>query len=104
MELAILTLKTMLEEAKMPIIYTEDGSVKQIVLLSKRGGYLADAVQYPLSHGYDDNLIEILNAITEEERARYRTLTLGYLPVEEVFKRFKYCYENNTSVYKEEKN
>lgn len=26
----------------------------------------------------------------------------GYLAAEEVFERFKYCYEHNTSVYVEE--
>lgn len=28
---------------------------------------------------------------------------LGYLTAEEVFKRFKYCWEHQTSVYKKEK-
>lgn len=28
---------------------------------------------------------------------------LGHLTAEEVFKRFKYCWEHQTSVYKEEK-
>lgn len=29
---------------------------------------------------------------------------LGYLTAEEVFKRFKYCYKHNTSVYRKEEN
>lgn len=38
--------------------------------------------------------------LTEEERET--DSVLGNLTAEEVFKRFKYCYENDTAVYKAE--
>lgn len=43
-----------------------------------------------------------MGGLTEEEM-EYDSV-LGYLTAEEVFKRFKYCWEHQTSVYKEENN
>ena len=40
-----------------------------------------------------------MGALTEEEMKNDDVL--GFLTAEEVFKRFKYCYENNTNVYVE---
>ena len=41
-----------------------------------------------------------MGGLTEEENEDYYSV-LGWLTAEEVFKRFKYCYENNTDKYKD---
>ena len=59
-----------------------------------------DVIEHRFSYGNDEDLLEIQGALTEEER---KTDTVkGWLTAEEVFKRFKYCYEHNTSIYCEE--
>jgi len=58
-----------------------------------------DGVQHSGSYGEDQNLIEIMGALTKEEGES--DSVLGYLTAEEVFKRFKYCYNHKTTVYKE---
>ena len=50
-------------------------------------------------YGNENDLLEIMGGLTEEE-LKYDSV-LGNLTAEEVFKRFKYCYENNTSIYEE---
>lgn len=101
-------LKEMLKEAKIPFKYN-DGYIKfdvakQIVIYAKEGPRLCDAIflyneGMGYSHGADDNKLEIMGALTEEELEDDNTL--GWLTAEEVFKRFKYCYENSTEIYKE---
>lgn len=59
-----------------------------------------DVIEYFGSYGQENDLLEIMGGLTIEEREN--DIVLGYLTAEEVFKRFKYCYENNTSIYKEE--
>ncbi len=56
-----------------------------------------DAIEHCGSRGNARDLLEIMGATTEQEGD-----VLGYLTAEEVFKRFKYCYEHNTTVYVEE--
>ena len=43
-------------------------------------------------------------AYTQLEKEEEDDSVLGYLTAEEVFKRFKYCYEHKTSTYKKENN
>lgn len=114
----ILKLKTMLEEANIPFTFTDDfWNVKRLEERRKadpyfgelfrnkypayqiRLGDLADAIEYDGSHGNEQDLLEIMGGLTEKEQEE--DSVLGYLTAEEVFKRFKYCYENNTSTYKE---
>lgn len=78
-------------------IFLSDGY--QIVIY-KNGERICDAVQHAWSYGSEEDLIEISGGLTEEELKS--DTVLGYLTAEEVFKRFKYCYENNTYIYKEE--
>lgn len=104
-ELEILKLKKMLEEAKIPFTFIDDmfrGYKKpsyQIVIYDKRDNKtkLCDVIYHFGSYGYDQNRLEIMGALTEEERED--DSVLGYLTADEVFKRFKYCYEHNTDVY-----
>jgi len=97
----IFKLKEMLEKANIPFGWYDNffGSTKresyQIQINSD-----IDAVEYFGSCGNDRNLLEIMGGLTVEENKIYTVL--GYLTAEEVFKRFKYCYENNTSIYKKE--
>ena len=117
----ILKLKTMLEKANIPFEFTDDFfntksipiEVKQQIqdlikdqypayniMICKNGKHLCDAIQNTLSYGNKQDKIEIGGALTVEESEK--DTVLGYLTAEEVFKRFKYCYEHNTNVYVEE--
>ena len=66
-----------------------------------RIGILCDAVCHMFSHGNEDDLLEIAGALTKEEMKS--DSILGELTPEEVAKRFKYCYRNNTDIYCEGK-
>lgn len=59
-----------------------------------------DAVCHKYSNGYDEDLLEIMGALTEEENQKDQVK--GLLTPEEVAKRFEYCYRNNTDTYCEE--
>lgn len=114
----ILKLKEMLEEANIPFTFTDDffGVKKRLdenplatVIYREqypayqiRLGDLADAIEHCYSIGYLADKLEIMGGLTDEEM-EYDSV-LGYLTAEEVFKRFKYCWEHQTSAYKEEKN
>ena len=65
-----------------------------------RIGALCDAVCHNFSYGNEDDLLEIMGAVTEEETEEGSVL--GYLTPEEVAERFEYCYRNNTEIYREE--
>lgn len=101
--LEIERLKAMLDEANVPYVADyrlssymgNDGC--QIIINNKNNERLCDAIQFYGSHGYENNLIEIMGGLTEEEEQE--DTTLGWLSAEEVFKRFKYCYEHNTKYY-----
>ena len=62
---------------------------------------LCDAVCHDFSYGNEDDLLEIMTAVTEEEGEHGGVL--GFLTPEEVAKRFIYCYKYNTDIYHEEK-
>lgn len=112
----ILKLKEMLEEASIPFTFTDDSfNVKEKLGKNRaeealyrrlypayqiRLGDLADVIQHNGSYGHEQDLLEIMGGLTEEEM-EYDSV-LGYLSAEEVFKRFKYCWEHQTSVYKED--
>lgn len=111
----ILKLKEMFEKANIPFTFTDDffglkERLKDSAWLAQKYSYqypayqirlgsLADVIQYRGSYGNAQNLLEIMGGLTEEEM-EYNSV-LGYLTAEEVFKRFKYCWEHQTSVYKE---
>lgn len=107
----ILRLKEMLDKANIPFTFTDDFfEVKDDDnFLHRKALYPAyqirlecgvDVIEYNGSIGCKKDLLEIMGALTEEESED--DCVLGNLTAEEVFKRFKYCYENNTSVYKDE--
>lgn len=62
-----------------------------------RVGGLCDAVCHRFSYGHEENLLEIMGALTEQESEE--DSVKGHLTPEEVAKRFAYCYRHNTSVY-----
>ena len=98
-------LHEMLNEANIPHTFTDDMFENLIfypsyqIVIEKDGIRLCHAIYHYGSYGYEQGLLEIMGGLTEEERGYDEVL--GYLTAEEVFKRFKYCYENNTSLYKE---
>lgn len=71
----------------------------QIIVFNDKNERLCDAIYHYYSYGYYVGLLEIAGGLTEEEQEVDGVL--GYLTADDVFKRFKYCYENNTSTYKE---
>lgn len=73
----------------------KDGA--QIIIWNNSGEQLCDAVEHDWSNGADNDRIEILGGLTEEEEKI--DSVKGNLTAQEVFERFKYCYENNTSRY-----
>lgn len=106
----ILKLKEILEKANIPFTFTDDcfgakrrGEDKIFpelypsyqIRLNKN----IDVIQHFDSYGEAQDLLEIMGGLTVEEMQD--NSVLGYLTAEEVFKRFKYCYEHNTSVYVE---
>lgn len=108
----ILKLKEMLEEANIPFTFTDDYfGVKELIKkdYSWKPFYPAyqiqlgdfDVVEHKCSFGEEDDLLEIMGAMTKEEQEK--CAVIGHLTAEEVFKRFKYCFEHQTSVYKEDK-
>lgn len=116
----IFRLKKMLEEANIPFEFTDDslhvkdkisrGGLDYIRFNSFYPAYqikiykngtkedICDAVQNCISYGNKQDLLEIMGGLTEEEG--WLDSVLGYLTAEEVFKRFKQCYENGCSTYK----
>lgn len=104
----ILKLKTMLEEANIPFEFTDNLFKKRDepsyqILIKKHDRKLCDCIYHFGSYGYYQGLLEIMGGLTKEEQED--TSVLGYMTAEQVFKRFKYCYEHNTSTYhKEEDN
>lgn len=116
----ILRLKVMLEQANIPFkFYSKMGGFQIEIYSAKDGRLLCDAIEFKGSMGYEEDLIEIAGALegtpaTPEEKAKYGGATdledyidyyadvLGHLTAEEVFRRFKYCYEHDTRFYKAE--
>ena len=117
----IIKLREMLDKFNIPYTFTDDkNNYKEIeatnnlalikafedfkkfyqIIIYKNGKRLCDVIYGYGTYGYEDGLLEIMGGLTEEEKEHDEVL--GCLTADEVFKRFKYCYENNTSLYKEE--
>ena len=88
-------LAELLDEAGVPYTRNPIWGGEQI-----RIGALCDAVCHNFSYGNEDDLLEIMGALTKEEMEF--DSVLGWLMPEEVAKRFEYCYRNNTDIYCEE--
>lgn len=101
----ILKLHKMLTEDNIPHHFDDDffenGIEAYNIIIKRDGQQLCDVIYHYGSYGYNSGLLEIMGGLTLEESEN--DSVLGYLTAEEVFKRFKYCYENNTSVYVEVK-
>lgn len=113
----ILRLKVMLEQANIPFkFYRKMGGFQIEIYSAKDGRLLCDAIEFKGSMGNEEDLIEIAGALegtpaTPEEKngatdledyIDYYADVLGHLTAEEVFRRFKYCYEHDTRFYKAE--
>lgn len=113
----IFRIKKMLEEVNIPFEFTDDlFHIKDIasntiyfrryypsyqIIIYKKGAKeerICDVIQHCGSYGNQQDLLEIMGGLTEEEQEK--DSVLGYLTAEEVFKRFKQCYENGCSNYK----
>lgn len=97
--LAIFKLADMLNRAKIPYKFFKLSMFSgwQIVV-TLPNDEAVDVIQHPFSIGWNDNLLEICGGLTKAEEEQ--DFVLGSLTAEEVFERFKYCYENKTTVYK----
>lgn len=95
---SMLKLQKMLKKANVPHEFREVYDGFQIRVFLKNEEILS-AVQHNFSYGNEQDLIEIMGGLTEEE-SKYDSV-LGHLTAEEVFKRFEYCWENNTGIYNE---
>lgn len=92
----IFKLKKMLEKEKIPFEFLKfNGTFGYQIRLNEN----CDVIEHKGSYGEEQDLLEIMGAMTEEEMLH--DSVLGYLTAKEVFKRFKYCYENDTNIYKE---
>lgn len=96
----IFKLKELLEKGNIPFEFKNIYDGYQVIIRNKNNFKIADAIEHNFSYGNEEDLLEIMRGLTEEEEEF--DSVLGGLSSEEVFKRFKYCYENNTGVYKEE--
>lgn len=96
----IFKLKELLEKRNIPFEFKNFHDGYQIIIKNKNNFRIVDAIENNYSYGAEEDLLEIMGGLTEEEEEF--DSVLGWLSSEEVFKRFKYCYENNTKVYKEE--
>lgn len=96
----IFKLKELLEKENIPFEFKNIYDGYQVIIRNSNKFKLADAIEHNFSYGNEEDLLEIMGGLTEEEEEFNNVL--GYLSSEEVFKRFKYCYENNTGIYKEE--
>lgn len=95
----IFKLKELLEKGNIPFEFKNFHDGYQIIIKNKNNFRIADAIENKYSYGVEEDLLEIMGGLTEEEEEF--DSVLGGLSSEEVFKRFKYCYENNTRVYKD---
>lgn len=95
----IYELMALLEKKEIPYYARDLFGGKQIIIGDPTTDILCDAVCHQYSKGNEKNLLEIMNGMTEEERES--DLVLGFLTPEEVLKRFSYCYNNCTKIYKE---
>lgn len=93
----IYRLKEMLEQTKIQFVFRalKDGYK---IMIYKKEKALCSAIEHKYSYGSDMDLLEIQGGLTEEEY-KEKGNCLGNLTAEEVFKRFKYCYENDTDTY-----
>ena len=95
----IFELEEMLREAHIRHQMGESFGGFYVSVLNDKGNTLCKAICNKYSYGYAQGLLEIIGGVTEEEIVNGGVV--GYLTAEEVFERFKYCYEYNTTTYGE---
>lgn len=101
----IFKLKEMLQDEDIPFRFEHEGEINTpeehyLIIISsekKDKRILCDACQASHSIGHQMDLIEICGGLTAEESNQGPFL--GYISAADAFKRFKYCYKNNTRIY-----
>lgn len=94
----IIKLHKMLKKANIPHIFKKYLKGYQIIVIEDNMR-LFDCVINMISYGHEKGLLEIYGALTEKEYEEDDVV--GYLNAKDVFKRFEYCYRNNTCIYVE---
>ena len=88
-------LKWLLDQKGIPYVSDKNHFFPNVVIFSKRGRRLCDAIIPPDSDG---SFLEIAGALTLDEMIEEYPVLTG-LTAEEVLERFKYCYKHSTKVY-----
>lgn len=110
-----LRLKELLEQTSIPFEFIEDiygGNYRffderdwrskpsyHINVYKKDGKKLCELHQYVGTFEYRENFVLLFGCLTESELPTFRSCR--DVSADEAFKRIKYCYENNTDIYKD---
>lgn len=93
----------LLDNAKVPYSKVNRSDGQMVIIKNKKSNtnnkIIADCISNKFSYGHEYGLLEICGGLTEEEIKEDDVK--GRLTPEEVAKRFIYCYNNKTDVYKE---
>lgn len=94
----IMRLRRMIIKAELPnceMTYLLDGF--KFTLYNNESEVLCNVIEHQYSYGNKNDLLELNGGLTKEEKSLDHVI--GNLSAEEVFKRLKYCSENNTRIY-----
>ena len=99
----IFRLKEMLEKESIPFEFEKDEEYKEYIIRipkeCNKEERLMTVYQGERTYGGRDDLLEICDGMTLEERKEEGSCYMGYLTAELVLERIKYCYLNQTSKY-----
>ena len=92
---AIFRLRELLIENGIPFEFESLYDGHKLTIRDNRGCKLCDAVEHFMSLGSEHDQLEVFGGTTKSEGE-----VMGHLEPEEVFKRFRYCWLNNTPFYR----
>ena len=101
----IFRLKEMLEKESIPFEFEKDEEyiiripINESIRKQDNKEPLMTVYQGERTYGGRDDLLEICDGMTLEERKEEGSCYMGYLTAELVLERIKYCYLNQTSKY-----
>ena len=84
----ILSLKGMLEKAKIPFVFSKVFGGYHIEYPSNTGR-VCSVIEHDYSYGREKDLLEIMGLLTKKEMNREQDDVLGYLTAENVFQRIE---------------